>query len=316
VLVGGALEPGGIGTLNITDGGKVTTEDLKTWAGGTVNLNGGTLRAPSLNISEGNFNMTGGRLATHTVIGNLTVAGGSLAPGDLGGYTVVAGNYTQSSGAILEIGIGGSLYTAYDQLAVAGNATLGGLLQLFLLDGFIPSPSDSFVVLVTYGGLSGAFSNVANGNRLFTTDGTGSFLVNYGPSSTLNPNQVILNSFQRLSLPGDYNGDAVVDAADYVVWRNSRGQAGTGLAADGDGDGVVDEDDYQLWRACFGQTAASSATDSVSAFVAVPEPTSLRTFATVLLILLVAVRQRVPIPRLFSAADNTGGLEKWQSYAG
>ena len=35
-------------------------------------------------------------------------------------------------------------------------------------------------------------------------------------------------------IAGDYNKNGVVNAADYVVWRNSMGQTGWGLAADGD----------------------------------------------------------------------------------
>ena len=63
---------------------------------------------------------------------------------------------------------------------------------------------------------------------------------------------------------GDYNGDGVVDAADYTVWRDSLGSEVL-LAADGDGDNVVDQDDYAIWAANFGSAAATS----------VPEPTTL-----------------------------------------
>jgi beta-glucanase (GH16 family) len=47
-----------------------------------------------------------------------------------------------------------------------------------------------------------------------------------------------------VEVDGDYNGNGVVDAADYTVWRNTLGDAGPGLAADGDGDNMVDNDDY------------------------------------------------------------------------
>jgi hypothetical protein len=54
---------------------------------------------------------------------------------------------------------------------------------------------------------------------------------------------------------GDYNANGTVDAADYVVWRNTRGQAVAPLAgADGSGNGVVDQADHDLWRANFGKT--------------------------------------------------------------
>ena len=45
--------------------------------------------------------------------------------------------------------------------------------------------------------------------------------------------------------PGDYNGDGVIDAADYTVWRDSLGQSGIGLPADGSGNGTVDETDLR-----------------------------------------------------------------------
>lgn len=65
---------------------------------------------------------------------------------------------------------------------------------------------------------------------------------------------------------GDFDHNGQVDAADYVLWRDLRGQSGLNLAADGDLNGKVDEADFALWRAHFGQTNASAAT------TAVPEP--------------------------------------------
>jgi thermolabile hemolysin len=47
-------------------------------------------------------------------------------------------------------------------------------------------------------------------------------------------------------LPGDFNGDGVVDAADYIVWR--EGQSPSHIP-----------DDYNVWRADFGGIASSGA---------------------------------------------------------
>lgn len=60
------------------------------------------------------------------------------------------------------------------------------------------------------------------------------------------------------SLPGDYNLDGVVDAADYSVWRDALGQSVANAydGADGDGDLMIDQDDYAVWRANYGRTAA------------------------------------------------------------
>ena len=55
-------------------------------------------------------------------------------------------------------------------------------------------------------------------------------------------------------LLGDYNGDNVVDAADYVVWRKTDGTAAG----------------YNTWRTNFGRTAGAGA--GLSAGAAVPEP--------------------------------------------
>ena len=60
----------------------------------------------------------------------------------------------------------------------------------------------------------------------------------------------------RNLVPGDYNGDGIVDARDYVVWRNSVGQTVTFFdAADGNGDGTINAGDYSVWRANFGATS-------------------------------------------------------------
>jgi hypothetical protein len=69
--------------------------------------------------------------------------------------------------------------------------------------------------------------------------------------------------------PGDYNDDGSVNAADYVVWRDTIGQTGLLLPADGNGNGTVDAPDYDEWRRNFG-TVSQIAADSIAA----PEPSS------------------------------------------
>jgi probable HAF family extracellular repeat protein len=55
---------------------------------------------------------------------------------------------------------------------------------------------------------------------------------------------------------GDFNKDRIVDAADYIVWRNGLGAQYT-------------QADYDVWRAHFGQTVGNG-----SSFATVPEPTT------------------------------------------
>jgi hypothetical protein len=59
------------------------------------------------------------------------------------------------------------------------------------------------------------------------------------------------------NMPGDFNGDGVVNASDYGVWRANFGaESGPGLRADGNGDGVVDAADYVVWRSNRGNNGA------------------------------------------------------------
>jgi hypothetical protein len=119
---------------------------------------------------------------------------------------------------------------------------------------------DAFEVIAAGGGVDGTFDD----HLLPELDGNLAWRVNYGANS------VDLVVF----LPGDYNGNGAVDAADYTVWRNSLGQFGVGLAADGDGNNRVDTDDYAFWKARYGNSAGSSVAGAASQSV-VPEPCAL-----------------------------------------
>jgi thermolabile hemolysin len=84
-----------------------------------------------------------------------------------------------------------------------------------------------------------------------------------------------------LSLPGDFNHDGIVDAADYIVWRDTLGEGGRGLIADGDGSGSVDQADYNVWKSNFGNHSGAGA----GANVTVPEPATLSMLATGMLMM-------------------------------
>ncbi len=83
---------------------------------------------------------------------------------------------------------------------------------------------------------------------------------------------------------GDYNIDGTVDAADYVVWRDSFGKNGFGLTADGNGNGIVDAPDYEIWRQNFGANSPSATASRSRA--AVPEPVALLVAISAMLLIL------------------------------
>lgn len=82
--------------------------------------------------------------------------------------------------------------------------------------------------------------------------------------------------FAATAVEGDYNGDGVVDAADYTVWRdNEGGDAATAFAAgtrDPGLSGPIGSDDYVFWKSRFGSTTPISVAANMSA---VPEPATL-----------------------------------------
>jgi pectinesterase len=72
-------------------------------------------------------------------------------------------------------------------------------------------------------------------------------------------------AFAIPALPGDYNDDGAVDAADYVVWRDATA-VGALLVNEAASPGVADAEDYAVWTYYYGRSLTSSASTSV------PEP--------------------------------------------
>lgn len=70
--------------------------------------------------------------------------------------------------------------------------------------------------------------------------------------------QLELTVGPRTTPPGDHNGDGAVDAADYVLWRDTLGSV-SDLRADSDRSGKVDAGDYLTWTANYGATANPAA---------------------------------------------------------
>ena len=74
----------------------------------------------------------------------------------LGDTLTVNGNYTQSPGATMAIDIGSA--NSYNKLTVNGTATLGGMLDVSLVDNYQPQAGDVFEILSASNGFSGTFN--------------------------------------------------------------------------------------------------------------------------------------------------------------
>lgn len=96
--------------------------------------------------------------------------------------------------------------------------------------------------------------------RWYTSEAA-SGIVHVPPASL--PQLIIDYTILPAGLPGDYNSNGVVDAADYVLWRN-----GGPLANQVDDPTQVNAQDYVAWRQRFGNTAGSGVVIGST----VPEP--------------------------------------------
>jgi hypothetical protein len=89
----------------------------------------------------------------------------------------------------------------------------------------------------------------------------------------------LVSFVQSQALAGDYNDDGVVDAADYVVWRDGLGT-------------IYAQSDYDEWRANFGQTGGRG----MSMSRAVPEPDAWKWLALVAICCGLRRRQSEQLP--------------------
>jgi hypothetical protein len=233
------VNPGGV--INLNAGGS-TQIDLN----GALLVNNGTITGGAVNVYYGSLAKGTGMYGVVNVFD-----GGIYAPGNSPGISTAAAVTFDNApfttgGPALQIEIAGTTAgTQYDRLNVTGQLSLAGTLQVALTDGFSPAAGNSFDIL-NWSTLSGTFAALQlpalGGGLSWTT----SALYTTG----------VLSVAAAPGLPGNFNNDGSVDAADYVMWRK------TGSPPDG----------YNTWRTNFGQSFGSgaSATESTS----VPEPTS------------------------------------------
>ncbi len=232
--LGGTVNVSGTGTL--TFGGDFHNTGTFNQTGNAITFNGTTVNTGTIRQSagtiladapltqtagifyvigsavlSGNVTFQGGRLmgsGTVSPFGNLNVTSGTVIdPGDnLGqaGRLTISTKLVLAGGGVVHADLGGTTAgLTYDQILTANYPTLdGGALEISLINGFTPTTSDIFTILITSDSsfLSGSFINAANGARLLTSDDLGSFLVQYG--SGANSGSVVLSDFTPVPEPG------------------------------------------------------------------------------------------------------------------
>lgn len=270
----------GLATLEVNHSGSL---DFDTLIAGSLTFRHtgpGVTTLSRNNTSTGSYQVAAGKLLVSGSAGAVTLSGGELGgTGSVGAVTVQsngvlaprsevvgalsAASLSLQAGSHLEFEIGAA---SHDLLSVNGSASLGGQLALALV-AFPADPLAELTVL-SAGALSGAFSNVASDARLTTVDGLGSYRVTVDAAA----GEVRLSDFQSAVLPGDFNDDGRVDAADYTVWRDNVGQPAGALANDVDGaleGGDIGPAQYARWAANYGALA------SPAPAAAIPEPAAL-----------------------------------------
>lgn len=128
---------------------------------------------------------------------------GTYSPG-VGAATTLIGRVALLPDAVLHMEIGGSLQGGeHDALVASAELSLGGVLEVVLVNSFQPSFGDEFHLLI--GTLSGEFSD-------FLLPSLSSGLI-------WNTSQVSSQGLLRVGLAGDFNMDDRVDGHDFLTWQ-------------------------------------------------------------------------------------------------
>jgi hypothetical protein len=128
-----------------------------------------------------------------------------VSPGDGVGQLDIVGRFANGADGVMAFDVGGlAAGTQYDQLIVDGSVTLDGTLSVSLINAFSPSVGNTFTLITASGEIGGTI------DQLLAPDGLNWQLNNTGGSLQL-----------FVGNPGDFNQDGVVNAADFVVWRNN-----------------------------------------------------------------------------------------------
>ena len=218
-LISGNSHYGIEATGATTTGNVVEGNYIGTQAGGSGTLlnTGGALEITSGASVQASGSFTGNVLNQ-----------GSLSVANSPGTIAITGTYTQSSGATLNLNIGGTTAgTGYDQLTVSGTATLAGTLNDSLTGGFVPDPTQSFSVL-TGNNVSGTFGTVNQptytGRALLSTQYNSGSVVLKGTTIVVNSTaDAVSQGGGSPDTGGTVNGQAQITLRSAIQAANALG---------------------------------------------------------------------------------------------
>ncbi len=198
-------------------------------------VNNGTVvvtdRHVTINPGSGGFVNNGTIKGNDEIIftGNVAFTNdGTVAPGLSAGTLTIQDDVVMTGTAVLEIEIGGAGAGQFDVLEVfrpsvaTATAALDGVLDVSLLGGFNPDPSDTFTILTTDGGVSGFFDNAVPsvGMSVQVVEADVTYTLTY------NANDVVIGDLQAIPEPGSGVCLVTVVAAGFGGRRRMRAVIG------------------------------------------------------------------------------------------
>jgi fibronectin-binding autotransporter adhesin len=175
-------------TARLDFSGRLTLNTGSTVAFNNLVVNGLLDGTDSISVS--------GRLSGAGTVKLNVVNDGVLAPGNSAGILTSQGSLVLQETSELEMELGGSsnaIQVRYDAVNSTNAVTLGGLLKLSTINGYVPSGTDVLTLIDAASPLAGAFANVVGGERLITLDGQVSWLVNYGAGTLRGTDKLVLS---------------------------------------------------------------------------------------------------------------------------
>lgn len=273
---GGLAVTGGAGHVY---GNIINTGELLVTGGATATFYGDVVQNGVLRVSK-----VGDTTSVAVFLGAVTGSGGStgdgdiffegdLRPGNSPAQVTYSNNVFFGLNSQIDIELGGLTVGAqYDQIVVGGALTLGGALDVQLINGFTPAAGQNFTIATAAGGISGSFSDMLLPN-----------LPGLAWVLQRQPTSLVLSV---RAATADFDGNGRVDGRDFMAWQRGLGRiSATPADGDGNGDGLVNAADLTIWR------SAMTGGGGVAAAQGVPEPASACLVSMAALVLFAAARR-------------------------